>query len=53
LLRFSDRSLDFVTIGLMEVKMCDEINLEIEGPQKLLLLAEDVLSWDSLVSYLV
>ncbi len=37
----------------MEVEMRDEINLEIEGLQKLLFLAKDVLGWDSLVSYLV
>lgn len=37
----------------MEVEMRHEINLEVEGSQKLLLLAQDVFSWDSFVSDLV
>jgi hypothetical protein len=53
LLRLAQVALEFVGVGLMEVVVSHKVYLEIKCTEKLLLLHEDIFSWDGLVSDLL
>jgi len=44
---------DLVGVGLMEIKVCHEVNIVIEEVKDFFLLVEDVFGWDCLVSDLL